>query len=160
MIGRDDEIRRVGKTAIVDGDVPGSLKGKRVIAMDLAAMVAGAKFRGEFEDRLKAFLVNSDGAGIKVSLNGSSAPLVNLGRTGSLGLFSGYDTHGVDVSGLAGTEVALKFSVSPPFGHVRLDDIRFSPVALVPESSTWALLGVGGVFLLMVARSRRAWRLP
>ena len=104
----------------------------------------------------EALLFNSDGAGIKVSLNGSLAPLVNLSRTGSLGLFSGYDTYGVDVSGLTGTEVALKFSVSPPFGYVRLDDIHFSPVALVPEPSTWALLGVGGAFLLMVAHSRKA----
>src|SRR5207253_1648580 len=92
VIGRDEEIRRtiqvlsrrtknnpvligepgVGKTAIVEGlanrivagDVPGSLENKRLVALDLGAMVAGAKYRGEFEERLKAVLkeiADSDG---------------------------------------------------------------------------------------------------
>jgi ATP-dependent Clp protease ATP-binding subunit ClpB len=92
VIGRDEEIRRViqvlsrrtknnpvligepgvGKTAIVEGlaqriiagDVPEGLRGKRVVALDIGAMVAGSKYRGEFEDRLKAVLkeiVDSEG---------------------------------------------------------------------------------------------------
>ncbi|MGF1667886.1 MAG: ATP-dependent chaperone ClpB [Acidimicrobiia bacterium] len=90
VIGRDEEIRRViqvlsrrtknnpvligepgvGKTAIVeglarriaDGDVPEGLKEKKLIALDLSAMVAGAKYRGEFEERLKAVLAEIKGA--------------------------------------------------------------------------------------------------
>jgi ATP-dependent Clp protease ATP-binding subunit ClpB len=94
VIGRDSEIRRViqvlsrrtknnpvligdpgvGKTAVVEGlaqrivagDVPDSLKGRRLLSLDLAAMVAGAKYRGEFEERLKAVLEEIKDSGGRV----------------------------------------------------------------------------------------------
>jgi ATP-dependent Clp protease ATP-binding subunit ClpB len=96
VIGRDEEIRRVmqvlsrrtknnpvligepgvGKTAIVEGvalriskgDVPETLKDKRLVALDLASMVAGSKFRGEFEDRLKAVLKEIEAAAGRIIL--------------------------------------------------------------------------------------------
>jgi ATP-dependent Clp protease ATP-binding subunit ClpB len=96
VIGRDDEIRRsiqilsrrtknnpvligepgVGKTAIVEGlaqrivsgDVPETLKNKRLVSLDLGSMLAGAKYRGEFEDRLKAVLKEIEKAGGQIIL--------------------------------------------------------------------------------------------
>src|SRR6202167_4122836 len=96
IVGREVEIRRVmeilsrrtknnpvligdpgvGKTAIVEGiaqrivhgDVPESLKNKRLCALDMGALVAGAKFRGEFEDRLKAVLKEVEGAAGQIVL--------------------------------------------------------------------------------------------
>src|SRR6266540_4418297 len=62
VIGRDDEIR------IVNGDVPEGLKDKRLLGLDLGALVAGAKFRGEFEDRLKAVLKEVTDASGQVTL--------------------------------------------------------------------------------------------
>ncbi|HEX8096353.1 ATP-dependent chaperone ClpB [Jatrophihabitans sp.] len=111
VIGRDSEIRRViqvlsrrtknnpvligepgvGKTAVVEGlaqrvvagDVPESLQGKRLVSLDLGAMVAGAKYRGEFEERLKAVLTEiKDSAGQIITFIDELHTVVGAGATG------------------------------------------------------------------------------
>ncbi|UFS94292.1 ATP-dependent chaperone ClpB [Nocardia huaxiensis] len=118
VIGRDTEIRRVvqvlsrrtknnpvligepgvGKTAIVEGlaqriiagDVPESLRGKRLVSLDLGAMVAGAKYRGEFEERLKAVLEEiKSSAGQIITFIDELHTIVGAGATGESAMDAG-----------------------------------------------------------------------
>ena len=118
VIGRDAEIRRViqvlsrrtknnpvligepgvGKTAvveglaqrIVEGDVPDSLKGRRLLSLDLAAMLAGAKYRGEFEERLKAVLEEiKDAAGQIITFIDELHTVVGAGAGGDSAMDAG-----------------------------------------------------------------------
>ncbi|MFT4167145.1 MAG: ATP-dependent chaperone ClpB [Microlunatus sp.] len=118
VIGRDTEIRRVvqvlarrtknnpvligepgvGKTAVVEGlaqrlvagDVPDSLKGRRLVSLDLSAMVAGAKYRGEFEERLKAVLTEiRDAEGQVVTFIDELHTVVGAGASGDSSMDAG-----------------------------------------------------------------------
>jgi ATP-dependent Clp protease ATP-binding subunit ClpB len=118
VIGRDSEIRRVvqvlsrrtknnpvligepgvGKTAVVEGlaqrivagDVPESLRGKRLVSLDLGAMVAGAKYRGEFEERLKAVLAEiRESEGRIVTFIDELHTVVGAGATGDSSMDAG-----------------------------------------------------------------------
>ncbi len=118
VIGRDTEIRRVvqvlarrtknnpvligepgvGKTAVVEGlaqrlvagDVPDSLKGRRLVSLDLSAMVAGAKYRGEFEERLKAVLTEiRDAEGQVITFIDELHTVVGAGASGDSSMDAG-----------------------------------------------------------------------
>ncbi len=118
VIGRDDEIRRViqvlsrrtknnpvligepgvGKTAIVEGlanrivegDVPEGLKNKRLVSLDIGSMIAGAKYRGEFEERLKAVLKEiTDAEGEIITFVDEMHTIVGAGATGESGMDAG-----------------------------------------------------------------------
>ncbi|MBA3309904.1 MAG: ATP-dependent chaperone ClpB [Nocardioidaceae bacterium] len=118
VIGRDGEIRRVvqvlsrrtknnpvligepgvGKTAVVEGlaqrivasDVPESLRGRRLLSLDLGAMVAGAKYRGEFEERLKAVLADiKDSGGQVITFIDELHNVVGAGATGESAMDAG-----------------------------------------------------------------------
>ncbi len=118
VIGRDSEIRRVvqvlsrrtknnpvligepgvGKTAVVEGlaqrivagDVPESLRGRKLLSLDLAAMVAGAKYRGEFEERLKAVLEEiKDSGGRIITFIDELHTVVGAGATGESAMDAG-----------------------------------------------------------------------
>jgi ATP-dependent Clp protease ATP-binding subunit ClpB len=161
VVGRDAEMRRVmqvlsrrsknnpvvigepgvGKTAVVEGiaqrivagDVPGPLKGRRLVALDLGALLAGAKFRGEFEDRIKSVLREiAEGAGEVVLFIDELHTLVGAG-----GADGSIDAAGLLKPALARGELRCigATTLSEYRKHVEKDAAlarRFQPV-LVPE---------------------------
>ncbi|MPY84651.1 MAG: ATP-dependent chaperone ClpB [Actinophytocola sp.] len=171
VIGRDTEIRRVvqvlsrrtknnpvligepgvGKTAIVEGlaqrivagDVPESLRGKRVVALDLGSMVAGAKYRGEFEERLKAVLKEiTDSAGQIITFIDELHTIVGAGATGE----GAMDAGNMIKPMLARGELRMvgATTLDEYRGHIEKDaalERRFQQV-LVGEPSTEDTIGI------------------
>jgi ATP-dependent Clp protease ATP-binding subunit ClpB len=171
VIGRDAEIRRVvqvlsrrtknnpvligepgvGKTAVVEGlaqridanDVPESLRGKRIIALDLGAMVAGAKYRGEFEERLKAVLKEiKDSGGQVITFIDELHTVVGAGATGD----SAMDAGNMLKPMLARGELRLvgATTLDEYREHIEKDpafERRFQPV-LVGEPSVEDTIGI------------------